>query len=114
MSVADTTTSEAIQVEVEQNDHRPQRTQAAFTACHTWSFVKLTHDPRQRLLAFLVGTQNNPARPAASVAGWITLSIESPMAKRAASQSEQGTIRVFIASPGDLTVERRTFKEVIQ
>ncbi|MEK6263075.1 MAG: tetratricopeptide repeat protein [Planctomycetota bacterium] len=35
------------------------------------------------------------------------------MSPRAASQSEKRTIRVFIASPGDLAVERRAFKEVI-
>lgn len=35
------------------------------------------------------------------------------MAKQAASKPDKQTIRVFIASPGDLTVERRAFKEVI-
>ena len=35
------------------------------------------------------------------------------MSQRAASQSEQRTIRVFIASPGDLAVERRAFKDVL-
>ncbi len=35
------------------------------------------------------------------------------MAKRAVSKSDKRTIPVFIASPGDLAVERATFKEVI-
>ena len=35
------------------------------------------------------------------------------MARRAASKPTKRMIRVFIASPGDLAVERRAFKDVI-
>ena len=36
------------------------------------------------------------------------------MSRRAASKSRQRMIRVFIASPGDLAVERAAFKQVLE